>query len=104
MQVGRPVPCFNILEEGKHPAPDETLPEALSPPVPTAFAGVRTRPRHERLLPLLAGRPGLPGVRKSPAGWKSADHWIVYCTVQDGKVSDPDGITAVHHRKVGNYY
>ena len=33
-----------------------------------------------------------------------SDHWILYCTVEDGKVSKPDGITAVRHRKVGNYY
>jgi flavin reductase (DIM6/NTAB) family NADH-FMN oxidoreductase RutF len=33
-----------------------------------------------------------------------SDHWIVYCTVDEGKVSDPDGVTAVHHRKVGTYY
>ncbi|MDB9485582.1 diflavin flavoprotein [Dolichospermum circinale CS-1225] len=32
------------------------------------------------------------------------DHWILYCIVNDGKVSKPDGITAVRHRKVGNYY
>lgn len=33
-----------------------------------------------------------------------SDHWILYCIVNDGKVSKPDGITAVRHRKVGNYY
>jgi flavin reductase (DIM6/NTAB) family NADH-FMN oxidoreductase RutF len=33
-----------------------------------------------------------------------ADHWIVYNKVTDGRVSNPDGLTAVHHRKVGNYY
>jgi flavorubredoxin/flavin reductase (DIM6/NTAB) family NADH-FMN oxidoreductase RutF len=33
-----------------------------------------------------------------------ADHWIVYSTVEAGRVSKPDGQTAVHHRKVGNHY
>ncbi|MBD2137817.1 flavin reductase [Anabaena sp. FACHB-1237] len=33
-----------------------------------------------------------------------SDHWILYCVVEDGKVSNPDGLTAVRHRKVGNYY
>ena len=33
-----------------------------------------------------------------------SDHWILYCIVNDGKVSKPDGITAIRHRKVGNYY
>ncbi|NJN31871.1 MAG: MBL fold metallo-hydrolase [Synechococcales cyanobacterium RM1_1_8] len=32
------------------------------------------------------------------------DHWIVYSTVDNGRVSDVDGLTAVHHRKVGNHY
>ena len=33
-----------------------------------------------------------------------SDHWILYCTVEDGCVSKPDGLTAVRHRKVGSYY
>ncbi|MBR8829574.1 MAG: Diflavin flavoprotein A 1 [Chroococcopsis gigantea SAG 12.99] len=32
------------------------------------------------------------------------DHWIVYSKVATGRVSKPDALTAVHHRKVGNYY
>jgi len=33
-----------------------------------------------------------------------ADHWIVYGEVTDGRVTKPDRKTAVHHRKIGNYY
>ena len=33
-----------------------------------------------------------------------ADHWIVYAEVTEGNVSNPDGKTAAHHRKIGNYY
>ncbi|MFM7578774.1 MAG: flavin reductase family protein, partial [Microcystaceae cyanobacterium] len=33
-----------------------------------------------------------------------SDHWIVYSQVSNGRVSNPDALTAVHHRKVGNYY
>ena len=33
-----------------------------------------------------------------------SDHWIVYSKVNDGRVSNPDALTAVHHRKVGNHY
>jgi flavin reductase (DIM6/NTAB) family NADH-FMN oxidoreductase RutF len=33
-----------------------------------------------------------------------SDHWVVYATVDAGRVSKPDALTAVHHRKVGNYY
>lgn len=32
------------------------------------------------------------------------DHWTIYSTVSMGRVSQPDGLTAVHHRKVGNHY
>ena len=35
---------------------------------------------------------------------ESGDHWTIYCTVQIGRVSKPDALTAVHHRKVGNHY
>ncbi|MDI9637030.1 diflavin flavoprotein [Geitlerinema splendidum] len=33
-----------------------------------------------------------------------SDHWIVYASVESGRVSDPDALPAVHHRKVGNHY
>ncbi|MDZ8259392.1 diflavin flavoprotein [Nostoc sp. ChiQUE01b] len=32
------------------------------------------------------------------------DHWGVYSTVYAGRVSKPEALTAVHHRKVGNHY
>ncbi|MBF2065735.1 MAG: diflavin flavoprotein [Calothrix sp. C42_A2020_038] len=32
------------------------------------------------------------------------DHWLVYATVDDGKVLNQDGVTAVHYRKSGNHY
>ncbi|MEM8778780.1 MAG: diflavin flavoprotein, partial [Cyanobacteria bacterium P01_G01_bin.49] len=32
------------------------------------------------------------------------DHWVIYSTVQTGRVAKVDGLTAVHHRKVGNHY
>ncbi|MDV2992640.1 MAG: putative diflavin flavoprotein A 5 [Chroococcidiopsis sp. SAG 2025] len=35
---------------------------------------------------------------------EAGDHWIVYAIADNGKVFNPDGITAVHHRKSGNYY
>jgi flavorubredoxin/flavin reductase (DIM6/NTAB) family NADH-FMN oxidoreductase RutF len=33
-----------------------------------------------------------------------SDHWIVYSSVQGGRVAKLDVLTAVHHRKVGNHY
>jgi flavorubredoxin/flavin reductase (DIM6/NTAB) family NADH-FMN oxidoreductase RutF len=32
------------------------------------------------------------------------DHWLVYSSVETGRVSSTDALTAVHHRKVGNHY
>ncbi len=33
-----------------------------------------------------------------------SDHWLVYATVELGRLSNADTQTAVHHRKVGNHY
>ncbi len=35
---------------------------------------------------------------------ESGDHWLVYATVQNGKLLDTDGVTAVHHRKSATHY
>ncbi|WP_066423859.1 diflavin flavoprotein [Anabaena sp. 4-3] len=32
------------------------------------------------------------------------DHWVVYATVDDGKLVKPDDITAINHRKTGTHY
>ena len=33
-----------------------------------------------------------------------SDHWVVYAQVNQGKVSNPEALTAAHHRKVANHY
>lgn len=35
---------------------------------------------------------------------ETPDHWITYAEVTNGDVINPDERTAVHRRKVGNYY
>ena len=35
---------------------------------------------------------------------ESGDHWLVYATVENGKLLDNDGVTAVHHRNTGTHY
>ncbi|MFN6527111.1 diflavin flavoprotein [Nostoc sp. ChiSLP03a] len=35
---------------------------------------------------------------------ESGDHWLVYATVENGKLLDTDGVTAVHHRKTATHY
>jgi flavorubredoxin/flavin reductase (DIM6/NTAB) family NADH-FMN oxidoreductase RutF len=32
------------------------------------------------------------------------DHWVVYATVDNGKLIKPDDVTAINHRKTGNHY
>jgi flavorubredoxin/flavin reductase (DIM6/NTAB) family NADH-FMN oxidoreductase RutF len=35
---------------------------------------------------------------------EAGDHWLVYATVNDGKVLNQDAVTAIHHRKSASYY
>ncbi len=100
MQMGDQF-VLNVLEEGKHLPLMKHFLKRFAPGA-DRFAGVRTRPATNG-SPLLAD--ALAYLECEVASrMEVSDHWIVYCTVQDGKVSDPDGVTAVHHRKVGNYY
>ncbi|MBW4670242.1 MAG: diflavin flavoprotein [Cyanomargarita calcarea GSE-NOS-MK-12-04C] len=32
------------------------------------------------------------------------DHWVTYATVDNGKLIQPEAVTAVHHRKTGTHY
>jgi len=32
------------------------------------------------------------------------DHWVIYATVHQGQVLNPEGVTAVHYRKTGTQY
>ncbi|WP_035993358.1 diflavin flavoprotein [Leptolyngbya sp. KIOST-1] len=100
MQVGDTF-VLNILEEGKHLGLMKHFLKRFAPGA-DRFAGVRTRPATNG-SPLLADALAYLECEVT-SRMEVSDHWIVYCTVQDGKVSDPDGQTAVHHRKVGNYY
>ncbi|WP_008308174.1 diflavin flavoprotein [Leptolyngbya sp. PCC 6406] len=100
MQVGDRF-VLNVLEEGNY---SDLMKHFLKrfPPGADRFAGVRTRPATNG-SPLLGDALAyLECIVTSRM--EVSDHWVVYCTVQDGKVSDPDAVTAIHHRKVGTYY
>ena len=100
MQVGDRF-VLNVLEEGNYA---ELMRHFLKRFAPGAdrFAGIRTRPAQNG-SPILAD--ALAYLECTVASrMELSDHWLVYCTVEDGKVSNPDGMTAVHHRKVGTYY
>ncbi|MEB3230858.1 MAG: diflavin flavoprotein [Leptolyngbyaceae bacterium] len=100
MQVGDRF-VLNILEEGKY-APLMKHFLKRFPPGADRFEGVKTH-NAENGSPILAD--ALAYLECEVASrMECSDHWIVYSTVSAGKVSNPDGMTAVHHRKVGNYY
>ncbi|NEQ51473.1 MAG: MBL fold metallo-hydrolase [Leptolyngbya sp. SIO3F4] len=100
MQVGDTF-VLNILEEGNHlPLMKHFL--KRFPPGADRFAGIRTRPANNK-SPILADALAYLEC-KVTTRMELSDHWLVYSTVEDGKVSKDEPMTAVHHRKIGNYY
>ena len=100
MQVGDRF-VLNILEEGKY---QDLMRHFLKRFKPGAdrFAGVNTQTAAN-------GSPILTDALaylecEVISRMECSDHWIVYSKVDHGRVSNPDGLTAVHHRKVGNHY
>ena len=92
---------LNVLEEGRYqPLMKHFL--KRFPPGGDRFAGIDT----------YAARNGSPILAQALAYMECSvtsrlecsDHWVVYGTVQTGRVAKRDGLTAVHHRKVGNHY
>ncbi len=92
---------LNILEEGNY----QTLMKHFLkrfPPGADRFANIKT----------YAAANGSPILADALAflecevisRMEGSDHWIVYSSVDVGRVSKADGMTAVHHRKVGNHY
>lgn len=92
---------LNILEEGNS---QELIKHFLTRFAPGAdrFAGVKTCPSKQG-SPILADALAYLECEVT-SRIESGDHWIVYSTVHTGRVSKADGLTAVHHRKVGNHY
>jgi flavorubredoxin/flavin reductase (DIM6/NTAB) family NADH-FMN oxidoreductase RutF len=100
MQVGDRF-VLNVLEESNY---QHLMKHFLKrfPPGADRFAGVKTQ----------SAENGSPILTEALAylecevitRMECSDHWLVYSTVQAGRVSNPDALTAVHHRKVGNHY
>ena len=100
MQVGDRF-ILNVLEEGKHlPLMKHFL--KRFPPGADRFDGVDTQ----------IGTNGSPLLTdalaylecKVVSRMDCSDHWLVYSEVEEGRVSNANGQTAVHHRKVASYY
>ncbi|MGM3308477.1 diflavin flavoprotein [Anabaena sp. WFMT] len=92
---------LNVLEEGNYQDLKKHFLKRLHPGA-DRFAGVKTQ----------IAKNGSPILTDALAymecqvvtSMECSDHWILYCTVEEGRVSKPDAVTAVRHRKVGNYY
>ena len=100
MQVGDSF-VLNVLEEGKYQPLMKHFLKRFKPGA-DRFAGVDTQ----------TAKNGSPILNDALAylecevvsRMECSDHWVVYSKVTAGRVSNPDGMTAVHHRKVGNHY
>ena len=100
MQVGDRF-VLNILEEGKYQGLMKHFLKRFKPGA-DRFAGVNTQTATNG-SPILADALAYLECEVS-SRMECSDHWIVYSKVDLGRVSNPDGLTAVHHRKVGNHY
>ena len=92
---------LNVLEEGNYQALMKHFLKRF-PPGADRFAGIKT-------YPATNGSPILGEALaylecEVVSRMECSDHWIVYSRVESGRVSKLDGLTAVHHRKVGNHY
>ena len=100
MQVGDQF-VLNILEEGNYQHLMRHFLKRFKPGA-DRFEGVNTQ----------SANNGSPILSDSLAylecevvsRMECSDHWIVYSKITQGRVSKPESLTAVHHRKVGNHY
>ncbi|MGD1872929.1 MAG: flavin reductase [Mastigocoleus sp.] len=100
LQVGDKF-ILNVLEEGNYNDLKKHFLKRLHPGA-DRFEGVRTQTAKNG-SPILSDSLAYMECEVTSV-MECGDHSILYCTVDDGKVSNPDGLTAVRHRKVGNYY
>lgn len=100
MQVGDSF-VLNVLEEGKYQPLMKHFLKRFKPGA-DRFAGIDTQTA-ENGSPIL--NDALAYLEcEVVSRMECSDHWVVYSKVTAGRVSNPDGMTAVHHRKVGNHY
>lgn len=92
---------LNVLEEGKYQTLMKHFLKRFSPGA-DRFEGIKTQPATNG-SPILTDALAYLECHVS-SRMELSDHWLVYATVDSGRVSKADALTAVHHRKVGNYY
>lgn len=92
---------LNVLEEGNYRSLMKHFLKRF-PPGSDRFAEVKTYPATNG-SPILADALAYMECEVT-SRMECSDHWIVYGSVQSGRVAKLDALTAVHHRKVGNHY
>ncbi|MDY6806682.1 MAG: diflavin flavoprotein [Cyanobacteriota bacterium] len=100
MQVGDRF-VLNVLRENNYQALMKHFLKRF-PPGADRFAGVKTQTAKNG-SPILGDALAYLECEVG-SRMECSDHWIIYATVTTGRVSDPDALPAVHHRKVGNHY
>ena len=100
MHSGNPF-VLNVLVEGKHLG---LMKHFLKPFAPgeDRFAGVDTEVA-ENDCPVLKDALSYLECRVN-SRMECGDHWLIYAVAEGGKVLQPEGVTAVHHRKSGSHY
>lgn len=92
---------LNVLEEGNYQELKKHFLKRLLPGA-DRFAAVKTQTAKNG-APILTDALAYMECEVT-SSMECSHHWILYCTVTDGRVAKPEGLTAVRHRKVGNYY
>lgn len=100
MQVGDSF-VLNVLEAGNYQALMKHFLKRF-PPGADRFAGVESQTA-DNGSPILADALAYLEC-EVVSRLECSDHWVVYSKVSSGRVAKQEALTAVHHRKVGNYY
>ncbi|MDJ0554986.1 MAG: diflavin flavoprotein [Microcoleaceae cyanobacterium MO_207.B10] len=100
MQVGDTF-VLNVLREDNYQALMRHFLKRFAPGA-DRFAGVKTQSAKNG-SPILGDALAYMECQVR-SRMEASDHWIIYATVDSGRVSDSDVLPAVHHRKVGNHY
>jgi flavorubredoxin/flavin reductase (DIM6/NTAB) family NADH-FMN oxidoreductase RutF len=92
---------LNILEQGKH---IPLMKQFLKPFAPgeDRFVGVNIETATNGCQILTDSLAYLECNVQSRM--ECGDHWLIYATIDTGKVFNPTGVTAIHHRKSGTHY
>ncbi len=92
---------LNVLEEGHYQPLMKHFLKRFAPGA-DRFAGIETHAATNG-SPILAQALAYMECEVT-SRMECSDHWIIYGTVETGRVAKREGLTAVHHRKASNHY